>query len=216
MQAKPLVKQPVGKARKLRLDTLLRIRTTQKSLRKPLRQHQRNVTHYVPMLAAQVIKDALRGSKSLDVNVLRDAARLHDVSKGEWSESKKLSKPKYKNLLHRYQIAHVDAGTKTVEAIVSKKAATIVAAHHERINGSGYPLKLKGRKIPLEAQMLGIIDVYCALREGRPYREKHYKYSKEEAIEVLDKEADAGKFDKNLVYSFIEVLVNERGDYFRA
>ena len=107
-------------------------------------------------------------------------------------------------------------GTNWVGKNVSKKLAKIVATHHERINGSGYPSGLKGRKIPLEAQMLGIIDVYCALREGRPYREKHYKYSKEEAIEVLDKEADAGKFDKDLVYSFIEILVNERGDYFRA
>lgn len=50
-------------------------------------------------------------------------------------------------------------------------AARIALHHHEAMDGSGYPNGLRGRDIPLEARIVGVADVYDALREDRPYRE---------------------------------------------
>ncbi|OGR24680.1 MAG: phosphohydrolase [Desulfuromonadales bacterium GWD2_54_10] len=49
------------------------------------------------------------------------------------------------------------------KAVLSPVALTIVRHHHERCNGSGYPLGLDGREIPRSAQIAGVVDVYCTL-----------------------------------------------------
>ncbi|MEN3974204.1 HD-GYP domain-containing protein [Emcibacter sp. SYSU 3D8] len=56
------------------------------------------------------------------------------------------------------------------EDITLKVAANAVLYHHECWDGSGYPHGLAGEAIPLEARIVGICDVYHALREARPYR----------------------------------------------
>jgi HD-GYP domain-containing protein (c-di-GMP phosphodiesterase class II) len=48
--------------------------------------------------------------------------------------------------------------------------AEIVYQHHERENGSGYPRKLKGNRISIEAKIIGIADVIEAMSSHRPYR----------------------------------------------
>jgi len=48
--------------------------------------------------------------------------------------------------------------------------AEIVLQHHERLNGSGYPNKLNGDKIILEAKIIGVADVVEAMSSFRPYR----------------------------------------------
>ncbi|MGA2506451.1 MAG: HD domain-containing phosphohydrolase [Chitinispirillaceae bacterium] len=55
---------------------------------------------------------------------------------------------------------------------VSRKIRETVFAHHERYNGSGYPRKLKGKEIPLAANILGIADSLDAMTSCRPYRSK--------------------------------------------
>ena len=48
--------------------------------------------------------------------------------------------------------------------------AAIAGAHHEKLDGSGYPDRLTGKGIPVEARILAVADVYGALTEDRPYR----------------------------------------------
>jgi len=45
--------------------------------------------------------------------------------------------------------------------------------HHEREDGSGYPLRLKGEEIPFEVKVLAVADVFEALTANRPYREAY-------------------------------------------
>jgi putative nucleotidyltransferase with HDIG domain len=74
--------------------------------------------------------------------------------------------------------------------------------HHERYDGKGYPLGLKGEDIPLGARIVAIADVYQALISDRPYRKA---YSKREAIEIIKK--DAGKkFDPKIVKIFLKII----------
>jgi len=85
-----------------------------------------------------------------------------------------------------------------------KEAITIPYYHHERWNGSGYPHKLKGKDIPLQARMFAVVDVWDALSSDRPYRKKmHLK----DVVDYLQKEA-GNLFDPHVVEMFIPLIAN--------
>ena len=65
----------------------------------------------------------------------------------------------------------------------------IVLAHHERLDGHGYPHGLTGEQIPLEARILSICDVFDALTKARPYREA---WTRDRALELIAKETGHG------------------------
>ena len=77
----------------------------------------------------------------------------------------------------------------------------MVKYHHEHIDGSGYPEKLKGEEIPLSARIVAVADAFHALISDRPYRKG---LGVEKACEIL--KDGAGKFwDKDLVRHFISI-----------
>ncbi len=79
-----------------------------------------------------------------------------------------------------------------------------VGMHHEFIDGSGYPLGLKGDEIPFEVRLLTILDIFDALTTSdRPYRNA-MKISS--ALEVLRDMADKGKIDPEILEIFIKAL----------
>ncbi|SFB83037.1 HD domain-containing phosphohydrolase [Butyrivibrio sp. YAB3001] len=76
------------------------------------------------------------------------------------------------------------------------------AAHHELLDGSGYPQHVKADDIPLQVRFLTIIDVYDALTaEDRPYKPP---MPPEKALGILDNMAEEGKIDKNILELFKE------------
>jgi response regulator RpfG family c-di-GMP phosphodiesterase len=77
-------------------------------------------------------------------------------------------------------------------------AAEIVLMHHERYNGSGYPLGLKGEDIPLGARICAITDTFDALTSIRPYRTP---MSFEEACRYVQSERGR-QFDPEIVDTF--------------
>ncbi|MGH7596081.1 MAG: HD domain-containing phosphohydrolase [bacterium] len=75
------------------------------------------------------------------------------------------------------------------------------AAHHEYLNGSGYPKGLKGDEIPLQSRILCISDIYDALTApDRPYKKA---MPLERTIKILQEEAERGKLDNDLVELFV-------------
>ena len=79
----------------------------------------------------------------------------------------------------------------------------IVRWHHERLDGSGYPDGLRGNTIPLTAQIIGIVDTFDAVTTTRPYRPPR---SPAQACEELLEDARCGRFDRDLVDQFIQVV----------
>lgn len=76
------------------------------------------------------------------------------------------------------------------------------ASHHELMDGSGYPLQLKGNQIPWETRLITIIDIYDALTaEDRPYKAP---MAPEKAFSILTDMAKNGKVDMQIVESFRE------------
>jgi len=71
-----------------------------------------------------------------------------------------------------------------------------VAGHHERLDGSGYPLVLNGEAISLEARIIAVADVLDALTSHRHYKEA---WSMDAALTELDHLVAAGKFDADCV-----------------
>ncbi|WP_246164823.1 HD-GYP domain-containing protein [Fluviispira multicolorata] len=88
-----------------------------------------------------------------------------------------------------------------------KDLPEIVYGHHERLDGSGYPRKLKSKEIPVQAKMMAITDIYDALvARDRPYK-KAIPY--ERALNILESEVKLGKLDAALFKIFVEAKVGE-------
>jgi len=80
--------------------------------------------------------------------------------------------------------------------------ADLILRHHEKWDGSGYPLGLKGDAIPLECRILSIVDAYDAMINDRPYRKAK---SRKQAIEEL-KNCAGVQFDPELVEIFLKIV----------
>lgn len=80
--------------------------------------------------------------------------------------------------------------------------AEIAYAHHEKLDGSGYPLGLREEEIPLQSKIMTVADIYDALTAGdRPYKRG---LPEDSALDILHQEVAAGKIDQRLVKVFIE------------
>ena len=76
----------------------------------------------------------------------------------------------------------------------------IAGAHHEKLDGSGYPLGLAGDQIPLASKVMTVCDIYDALTSmDRPYKKS---MSVELALSILDDEARQGLLDEDIVQVF--------------
>jgi len=84
----------------------------------------------------------------------------------------------------------------------------IAGAHHELLDGSGYPNRLRGDQIPVEARMLTIADIFDALTASdRPYKSA---VPVGRALSILEGEVKAGKCDGDLFRLFVEAEVYKR------
>jgi HD-GYP domain-containing protein (c-di-GMP phosphodiesterase class II) len=83
----------------------------------------------------------------------------------------------------------------------------IVYAHHERLDGSGYPRKLGSEEIPVQAKIMAIADIYDALvAMDRPYKKA---IPHERALSILDSEVKEGKLDKDLFEIFVDARIGD-------
>lgn len=82
-----------------------------------------------------------------------------------------------------------------------KHVPDIAGAHHEKLNGSGYPLGIKGDRIPFASKIMTICDIYDALTASdRPYKTA---VSTEKALEIMHNEAQSGAIDGQLLELFV-------------
>ncbi len=80
--------------------------------------------------------------------------------------------------------------------------AELILKHHEKWDGSGYPLGLAGEDIPIECRILAIVDTYDAMTNDRPYRKAK---TSEEALDEL-KRFSGSQFDPDLVRLTLELF----------
>ncbi|MCB1748880.1 MAG: DUF3391 domain-containing protein [Gammaproteobacteria bacterium] len=99
---------------------------------------------------------------------------------------------------------HVKFSVQMAEALDSLTPGTlaVIASHHERFNGSGYPSGLRGGQIPLAARIAGLVDSFDALTSERTYSDPIPIY---EAVQELYA-ATVDVFQRDLVERLIQVL----------
>ena len=130
------------------------------------------------------------------------AAQFHDIGKINIPDHI-LNKPdKLTEKEFIIMKSHVEEGKALILEFFSEDVYKIVALHHERENGSGYPLGLKKDDIMEEAKILAICDSYDAMISQRVYKKAK---SKDEAVEELIAFKDI-LFDGKLVDLFISLL----------
>jgi PAS domain S-box-containing protein len=98
---------------------------------------------------------------------------------------------------------HPQAGYEILKGIEFPWPVALAALqHHERMDGSGYPQKLRGKEISLEARILAVADVVDAMTHHRPYRPA---FSQRDAVEEI-KKGRGRIYDKQVVDACLEVL----------
>jgi len=136
------------------------------------------------------------GLNSHQLKALERGALLHDIGKIGISD-RILHKPgKLTEEEWRIMRNHVDIGTRIVQGIpFLEDTLPVIQFHHERWDGSGYPLGLKELDIPLQARIFAVADVFDALTSNRSYRKKS---SPDEAFQYLADHAGS-LFDPSIV-----------------
>ncbi len=129
-------------------------------------------------------------------------APLHDIGKVGISDSILLAQRRLTAEELEIMKTHTVLGYK----ILANKeplriAAEIVHGHHEKWDGSGYPLGLAGPDIPLSARIVAVVDVYDALRSKRPYKDP---WPHDEAMREIQR-LSGSHFDADVVAAFLEL-----------
>ena len=86
---------------------------------------------------------------------------------------------------------------------ITPRIRAAVRCHHENEDGSGYPVKLKGKSIPLFARIIHVADVYDALCKKRAYKDK---FLHSESVEYI-LGGSGTMFDVDIVREFLKIIV---------
>ncbi len=126
------------------------------------------------------------------------AGLLQDIGKVKLSSDILLKEGKLTREEFEHAQKHVEEGLKILENTpnIPNSVIFLVAQHHERIDGSGYPYQLRGSQIGLPSQLAGLIDTYCAITSHKTYAkgvfhqqaldEIHRQAGKEFSSELID------------------------------
>ena len=127
--------------------------------------HQKRVTDLATAMAREM------GLAESRVNAIAMAGTIHDLGKLN-VPADLLNKPgKLSNMEFEVVKIHPDTAFDIIKVVdFPEPVADIVHQHHERMDGSGYPLGLKGEGILLESRILAVADVVEAMASHRPYR----------------------------------------------
>jgi putative two-component system response regulator len=137
--------------------------------------------------------------------VLEVAARLHDIGKIGIPDRILLTSEKLREAERQLMAAHTTIGAELLansQMPHLRIAEQIARYHHEWWDGTGYPAKLRGKRIPLHARIVAIADVFDALTHGRSYAPA---WTIDEALEEIISRRER-QFDPELTDRFIELM----------
>jgi len=147
----------------------------------------------------------IRGDRRLLVDP--EEARILSIRKGNLDAAERLEIESH--VTHTFNFLQKIPWTRDLAAV-----ADIAYAHHEKLNGRGYPRKLTAADIPIQSRMMTVSDIYDALTASdRPYKRA---VPTERALDILRMEMNDGLLDPALVNTFIEAKVYERAGVLRT
>jgi adenylate cyclase len=174
--------------------------------------HIQRTQHYVRALAEHLSQHP-RFKEHLDwatIELFFRSAPLHDIGKVGVPDSillkpGRLSAEEFSAMKEHARLGH-DTLVKAESLLQDEKghsflhlAGEIAYSHHEKWNGGGYPLGLKGDAIPLAGRLMALADVYDALISARCYKPP---FSHAEAVQIIQK-GRGSHFDPDVVDAFL-------------
>ena len=159
---------------------------------------------YLQQLATQDYVD-IRGERRLLLDP--EEARILSIRKGNLDAAERLEIESH--VTHTFNFLQKIPWTRDLASV-----ADIAYAHHEKLNGRGYPRKLTATEIPIQSRMMTVSDIYDALTASdRPYKRA---VPTERALDILRMETNDGLLDGTLVHVFIDAKVYERAGVLRT
>jgi len=159
---------------------------------------------YLQQLAAREFED-VRGNKRLLID--QEEVRILSIRKGNLDAAERGEIESH--VTHTYNFLQKIPWTKDLVSVPN-----IAFAHHEKLNGRGYPRKLTAGEIPIQSRMMTVSDIYDALTASdRPYKRA---VPTERALDILKMEMNDGLLDGSLVALFIDARVFERAGVLRT
>lgn len=176
-------------------------------------KHVKNTQTYVRMIANELRARGLFAQELTEeyIEDLVKAAPLHDVGKIKIPDSilqkpGRLTPEEFDSMkahtTHSHKIIHMIIGDVEDEHYV-KIVEEIAMFHHERWDGSGYPIGLSEHRIPLSARIMAVADVFDALYEERCYKPPVRPI--ERIMEIM-REGRGTQFDPVIIDVFTEML----------
>ena len=177
-------------------------------------QHVERVQKFLEIMLCEMEKRNIYGEEigTWDREAFFRSSLLHDVGKIKIRDDILLKTSKLTEDEFAIMKLHTLYGRMLLESLQEKVpnetfldyAKTLSYSHHERWDGNGYPDRLKGREIPLQARMMALADVYDALVSERPYKKA---FTHEEAMKIIS-EGRGTQFDPDLADLFISLSDN--------
>lgn len=181
-------------------------------------EHVKNTAEYTKIIMNEMIKEGIYTDLLTPqfVSDVYHSAPLHDVGKISISDNF-LNKPgKLTPEEFTVMKTHSKEGAMIIDKVMSnlpeqdagylKEAKNLAMYHHERWDGTGYPMGLKGEEIPLSARIMAVADVFDALISERSYK-KAFPF--DEAIKII-KESSGTHFDPKVAQAFLNALEEVR------
>jgi putative two-component system response regulator len=180
-------------------------------------RHVFRVGRYARLIAAEM------GWEGERLNMLEQAAQLHDIGKIGIPDSILLKpgklEPEELEIMHKHSgfgkrimetlpehesnvlRSHTELGSRLLQdtdSPILALAATISLSHHEKWDGSGYPLGMAGEDIPIEGRITAVADVFDALSSKRPYKPP---FPLQKCFQILE-DGRAKHFDPQVLDAF--------------
>ncbi|MBN8554183.1 MAG: HD-GYP domain-containing protein [Deltaproteobacteria bacterium] len=138
-----------------------------------------------------------------ELEILHDASLLHDIGKIGVYDRILLKPANLSEEEFALMKSHPDLAAGILSSLsFLEEHIPLIQHHHERQDGSGYPLGLKGDEIPLGARIIQVADTWDAMTSDRPYRRR---MPTDVAVKELVKAAGT-QLDQNCVQAFIDWL----------
>lgn len=189
----------------------LDLRQVTRKAQEVVRRHDRDTGDHLERVGriARLIAEGLAASHGLDdelIDQLALAATLHDIGKIAIPDAILCKQGRLEAGELAVMRTHVEQGLAVLQRLLAADAippqpatelmAAVIATHHERLDGSGYPAGLRGEAIPIAGRIVAVADVFDALTGSRPYRRR---VAVAEGLALVQQQAADGLLDRACV-----------------
>lgn len=167
-----------------------------------------NRDHYTYLHALRVAEISRRVGQVLglandELEIIELGCLVHDIGKIAIPDDVLLKPGRFDREDRKIMELHPVVGARLFSRrSLDSRIIEIILHHHERLDGSGYPLGLRGEEISLPVRIVSAADVFEALVARRPYKQP---MSREKALVILNEDAQAGRMDRRAVEALAQV-----------